>query len=140
MASETKPGGDRTGSGRAAPAPKALTAADFDALKSKPRRVEPVDVPELGGTVYVRMLSAFEKDQLDDALTDERGKPVSDNVRAKVFAACACDATGRAMFAFTPADVAEIGAWELAIVEPVYDAAMKLNRFRASDRAAEKKD
>jgi hypothetical protein len=61
-------------------------------------------------------------------------------VRAKVVAACMCDAAGKPLFAFTPADVAEIGAWELPIVEPVYDAAMKLNRFRASDRAAEKKD
>ena len=78
------------------PAPKVLGAADLRAHhKDRPRRVEEVSLPELGGSVYVRHLTALEKDRLDDALTDEKGKPVADNVRAKVFAACACDADGK---------------------------------------------
>lgn len=121
-------------------APKALSAADFRAAKSLPRRIDPVPVPDLGGVVYVRELSALEKDRLDDSLTDDKGKPVADNMRAKMFAACACDAEGKPLFALAPVDVAEIGGWPMSIVGPVYEAAMRVNGFRATDRSAEKKD
>lgn len=118
---------------------KALSATDFRLLKDRARRTEAVTVAELGGVVHVRELSALEKDRLDDALTDDKGKGIADNVRAKVFAACACDESGAALFGLTPADVAEIGSWPLAVIDPVYEAGMRINRLRASDRAAEKK-
>lgn len=122
-------------------APKVLSAADFrEKAKALPLRIEQVAVPDLGGVIYVRQLSALEKDRLDDSLTDDKGKPVTDNVRAKVFAACACDSGGKSLFALAPVDVAEIGGWPNSVVDPVYEAAMRVNRLRASDRAAEKKD
>lgn len=123
-----------------APPAKTLSAADFRRAKELPRKIKPVNVPELGGVVYVRELSALEKDRLDDVLTDDKGKPVNDNFRAKLFATCACDAAGVPLFGLTPAEVAEIGSWPLSIVEPVYDAASQLNMRRASERATEKKD
>jgi hypothetical protein len=140
MATDTGTGTEVAAPGESVARVKQLGAADFRAAKEKPRRVEPVEVPDLGGTVYVRALTALEKDRLDDVLTDDRGRPIADNVRAKVVAMCACDAAGKALFAFTPAEVAEIGSWPLAVVGPVYDAAMQINRPRAGSRAAEKKD
>lgn len=119
--------------------PKQLTAADFRKRKEEPRRVQAVDVPDLCGVVYVRELSALEKDRLDDSMIDEKGKPIAENTRAKVFAACACDASGTPLFSLTPADVAEIGSWGLPVIQPVYDAALAFNKLRASDRASEKK-
>jgi hypothetical protein len=123
-----------------APVLKELTAADFRAQKERPRRTEKVEAPELGGFLYVRALTGLELDRLDDALTDDRGKPIVENTRAKYFAMCVSDAAGKALFSFTPAEVAEIGFWDGDLLNRVYDAAVRLNRRRASDRASEKKD
>jgi hypothetical protein len=118
---------------------KALTAADL--LSPRPRRVVAVPVPSLGGVVYVRELNGLELDRLDDALRDDRGNVLSDHYRAKHVCACACDADGRPLFGLDRADVEAVSAAMLgAEMEAVVEEAVKLNRRRAADLAAAKKD
>jgi len=122
-----------------APAAKPLTGAEL--LASRPRTIQPIPVPEMGGVVYVRSLTGLELDRLDDALTDEKGKYVADNVRAKVIAMCACDAEGQPLFGFKPEDVTAIGNAPFhGAFDAVYEAAMDLNKRRPADRAEAKKN
>lgn len=79
---------------------KQLGKADF--FSPRPVPVERVDVPELGGHVYVRMLSVTERDRLD-ASNYAPGKdgtseysPVG--ARARFAAAVLCDERGEPLF------------------------------------------
>lgn len=120
-------------------ADKALTAADLTAPR-KPR-VVPVPVPSLGGVVYVRELNGLELDRLDDALRDDRGNVLADHYRAKHVCACVCDAGGAPLFTLSPQDVEAVSAAMLgAELEAVVEEAVRLNRRRAADLAAAKKD
>lgn len=126
--------------------PAGLNAADLLATKGKPRKIVPVELPGLG-TVYVRSLNGLELDRLEDILHDEKGRFVAENARAKTVCMCACDAAGNPLFPL-PADpagavakVAEVGQLDgPTIIQPIYEAGMALNKRRASDAVAEKKD
>jgi hypothetical protein len=117
---------------------KTLTADDFFALPdlTKAPRVEPVPVPELGGTVYVRELSSAERDALEASLaTDDNKAPV--NPRAKWVAATCCDAAGKLLF--IPTQVVALGARSAVVVQRIFQATRKLNPVVGDAVEAEKK-
>lgn len=75
---------------------KVLGRADIlGAQDRKPIRVE---VPEWGGVVYVRHMSAAAKDRFDAAARDEKGKFIQELWRARVAAATMVDADGHLLF------------------------------------------
>jgi hypothetical protein len=122
------------------PPAKSLTAADLKATKDKLRKIVVVELAGLGN-VHVRSLTGLELDQLEDSMTDDKGKYIPENARAKVVALCACDAGGKPLFPFTPESVKEVGQLDgPTVIQPIYDAAMALNKRRAVDRQSEKKD
>lgn len=113
---------------------KALTAADI--LGASRPAPSPVDVPEWGGVVFVRHLSAGEADDLEFAL----GKDAQDdhNFRGRVIAACACDEKGNALFGEAQAgELANLGA---APAGRVYDEALRLNRIGPAGKEATAKN
>jgi hypothetical protein len=118
--------------------PRPLTADDILALPDlrQAPRVEPVDLPELNGRVWVRELSSAERDRLDGSLVADEGQ-VPENVRAKWVAACACDAAGKPLF--LPTQVAALGARSAAVVERLFRAARALNPRVEDEVAAAKK-
>jgi hypothetical protein len=84
---------------------------------------EEVPVPEWGGSVWVRTLTASERDQLE--MSWEQTKRV--HFRARLVYYCACDEEGKTLF--RPEDLAVIGAHSTAAVSRICDVAFRLNKF-----------
>lgn len=114
-----------------------LTKADI--LSKTVLRRERVPVPEWSGEVYVRELTAHERDTWEGTLLQERpaqgGKKKQRTVRetevvyrgarARLCAMCMCDADGNNLF--TLAEAEELGKVSAAGLDRVYDAAMAIN-------------
>jgi hypothetical protein len=94
------------------------------------RRVEPVETAF--GTVHVRELMTGEKDAFDTTATKDK------MFRARLVVACCCDEQGRPMF--SESDVHSLNQRPLAQVEPIVDAAMRLNGMRAEDAGLAEKN
>ncbi len=86
-----------------------------------------VEVPEWGGTVYVRTLSAGESLALQEAVAEKRGlAPVVEFV-----AAVTVDENGRRLF--TADDVEALKAKSVSALMRVFDAGARLNVFTRHD-------
>lgn len=110
-----------------------LSAADI--LKVDDKRLEMVEVPEWAGTVYIRTMTAAERDAFEQEFVDLRqGKTKAGtvaNVRAKFAARILCDANGVRLF--EDKDIAELGRKSAAALDRVFDAGMRLNGFSKQD-------
>ncbi len=84
---------------------------------------ELVTVPEWGGDVYVRTLSASERDQLE--MQWEKTKRV--HFRARLVYYCACDEQGKDLF--REEDVPVLGGHSTSAITRVCDVAFRLNKF-----------
>jgi hypothetical protein len=101
---------------------------------------EDVPVPEWGGTVRVRRLSAAEKDAFEASLTtiQQKGgavvqKPNMVNVRAKLAVRCIVDESGERIF--DEGEIADLGRKSGAALDRVIAAAKRLNRMSEADLA-----
>lgn len=103
-----------------------------DQLFNQPaiRTIEPVETP--AGRTYVRSLMAGEKDEFDK-LAVKDGK-----FRARLVVACCCDEHGQAEF--QPGDVHRVNDMPLHLIEPIVDAAIRLNRIGPGDAEAIRKN
>src|SRR4051794_27746014 len=97
-------------------------------LAGRKLKQEKVDVPELGGAVYVRMMTGNERDEYDGEIYDynQRGKRF-ENFRARLLVRCLCDEAGTLMFA--PSDAAAVGELPPSITLPLFEVATRLNRL-----------
>jgi hypothetical protein len=115
---------------------KTLTAADI--LAADDRRIEPVDVPEWGGRVYVRTMTAEDRERYDDLILDDDGKfSGQGRVMASLLACTCCGPDGTTLF--TADQAKALAAKSAAAVVRVYQAAAALNKMRRVDREVEKK-
>lgn len=92
-------------------------------------RVE-VDVPEWGGSVCVRMLTAGEKDAFDDENYKLEGKSVKVNRKdftARLLVRAICDESGNPLFKLS--DVAALGKKSEAAMARVEAAALKISKM-----------
>lgn len=120
--------------------PKQLTAADLETVDAI-RKVEPVAVPEWGGVVYVRELTALEKGKLDETIYDDDGKLKGELFGPGMAAACLCDAAGKPFY--VPGDlraILTVASKSVPAVKRVTEAAVRLNKARPEDAAAGKGD
>lgn len=94
--------------------------------------MERVEVPEWGGSVYVRTMTGAERDawEVNDV---KRRKETGDsgNIRAMLAALTLCDQSGKLLFSL--ADVETLGGKSAAGLDRVVDVALKLNRITQSD-------
>lgn len=93
--------------------------------------IEEVEVPEWGGKVRVRGLSAGERDAFEIANGTAQLKGENPSPRARLCALCALDAEGKLLFA--PADVERLAAKSGAAVDRVFQAAHRLSGMRPED-------
>ena len=95
-------------------------------LKRRPSKMESIESPAWGGSVYVREMNAAERDSLESQqLTAKQAGQPMHNFRANLVARTACDDTGARMFTDDEADaLAELPADDL---RPIADKAMDLN-------------
>lgn len=104
-----------------------------DAILAAPDRpLEAVEVPEWGGTVYVRTMGADERDAFEERLGDQakglRG------MRALLAVLTLCDAEGARLF--TEDDLPALSAKSAAVLDRIAETAMRLNGIGAKDERA----
>lgn len=84
--------------------------------------VEPVETP--AGTAYVRTITVGEKDRLE---LEDKGV----SFRARLLVLCVCDEGGAPVF--RAGDAHRIADYPLHIVEPLVEAALRVNKFSKED-------
>lgn len=89
--------------------------------------VREVDVPEWGGSVYVRVIGGAELDILMNRWHELGGADGKNpaQINANVVLAAACDEQGRALFEYN--DLGKLVRMPIAGVKRVADAAIELN-------------
>lgn len=93
-----------------------------------------VDVPEWGGVVYVKPMTASERDAFEAAVSDLEGNVDRKNFRAKLVARCAVDpATGERVF--RDDDVKALGLKNALPLSRVFDAAAAASGLSPEDVA-----
>lgn len=91
----------------------------------KPLPVE-VDVPEWGGSVFVRGLTGIERDTWEVAnARANREKARRVNIRAALLVYALCDKDGNSLFAPGQADA--LGSFPASILDRLYDVAAELS-------------
>ena len=101
---------------------------------------ETIDVPEWGGKVVVRGLSAAEKDAYDRAIVqvDSKGNTTIgrlDNIRALLVVRCLVDEDGERLFKDSQAR--ELGEKSSAVVGRLWRIATRLSGMSAEEAEAE---
>lgn len=95
------------------------------------RAIEPVETP--AGTTYVRTITVREKDEFDKAVQEAGG--VS---RAHILIHFCCKEDGSPEF--DEFDANRIGDLPAGVVEPIINAALKLNKLSGEDVEAVRKN
>lgn len=114
------------------PAPaKLLTREAILAADDKPTRT--VAVPEWGGSVIVRSISAAERDEFEEAQLAARkdGRVLPRQVRARMVAISVIGADGRALF--SEADIEALGQRSVRAMDRVMAAVQELNALDDKD-------
>jgi hypothetical protein len=86
-----------------------------------------VAIPEWGGSVTIRMMTAGERDAFEAAQAIEPHK----DIRARLAVATVCDAEGRLLFG--PEHVAALSAKSGRALDRIFAAAARLNGITAAD-------
>jgi len=97
--------------------------------------IERLDIPELGGFVYVRGMSGTERDAWEKSLVIRRRGQVRDinteNVRAKLAAKCLCTESGERLLSEEDAGV--LGGLRVDVLNRIYEAAQRLSGVSDGD-------
>jgi hypothetical protein len=95
-----------------------------------------VEVPEWGGGVYVRGLTAGQRDRLESSLLDRKGQPQPARLaefRSRLLSLCAVDGDGKPLF--TERDVPRLMNKSVGAVGKVLDVARRLSGMSEDDEA-----
>lgn len=102
-----------------------------DILKAEDLPVEEVEVPEWGGVVRVRGLSALERDRYELQMHNFRKDTSKANVRAPMVVRCAVDADGKRLF--TDSDAEPLAKKSGAALDRVWDKVRELSGMDTDD-------
>jgi len=103
-------------------------------LGIKDLQVQEVEVPEWGGSVYVRGLTGAERDAFEASVVEQRGKATKVNMvnmRAKLLVLTICDKDGMPLF--THADIDELGKKSAVALQRLFDIASSLSGLSEKD-------
>lgn len=88
-------------------------------------RTEDVSVPEWGGTVRVKEMTASARDAFEQSLLGKDRKPSLADARAKLAASCICDEKGDLLF--SQADVVVLGRKSAKALDRVISVIQRIN-------------
>jgi hypothetical protein len=111
---------------------KILTRDAILQAQDLPREL--VDVPEWGGSVYVRALTGAERDAFETSIVEQRGKSTKmnlKNIRAKLVALTVVDEEGNRIF--SDSDASALGKKSAAALDKVFEVAQRLSGLRPED-------
>lgn len=103
-------------------------------LQAQDIEYEVVEVPEWGGEVRVRAMTAAERDAFEASILRQTKSGVQVemvNLRARLCAMTIVDEDGKRIFG--DSDIAELGKKSAAALQRVFDAAMRLSKFGNED-------
>lgn len=89
-------------------------------------RREEIPVPELGGSVYVRVMTGTERDAYEISISKAR----IPNYRALLTCYTACDGEGNRLF--SEADLPLLGSFPSTVLDPIAARAVQLNHFSSA--------
>ena len=98
-------------------------------LAANDKKMIDIDVPMWGGTAKLRVMSGTERDRFESEFVGSN-KSVED-VRAKLVAKCLCDDDGVRLF--SEAEIPSLGSKSAAVLDELFTACMKHNRFTKDD-------
>ena len=99
-------------------------------LNAKDLPTETVNVPEWGGSVKIRSITAFERDSFEQSIIDGKKTNMS-NIRARFCALIIVDDKGDRVFG--DLDMAILGRKSGKALGRIFDAGQKLNGFSKED-------
>ena len=105
-----------------------------DILKAQDIQIEELQVPEWGGSVFVKGMTGAERDSFEASIVETRGKNTKvnmQNIRAKLVAYSACDKEGTLLF--EPKDIKDLGKKSAAALQRVFDKASELSGISEKD-------
>ena len=91
--------------------------------------VEKIKVPEWGGEVFIREMTAAERDGWEATAFGENADKTC--IRARLACICLCDDKGARLFSDT--DLPSLGKLSASALDRIFTASMKVNRLRKSD-------
>lgn len=97
-------------------------------------KTEAVYVPEWGGSVYVKGMTARERDEYEVEIVSTRGKNVEvnrRNLRAKLVVRTVVDENGERLFGDT--DIKELGEKSAAAIDRLFGVAQRLSGLSPED-------
>jgi len=100
-----------------------LSAHDLKKIK--------VDVPEWGGSVFIKTITAAERDRFESAIYKSKTKINIVNVRARLASLTVVDDKGARLF--TPDDISALGEKSAMAMDRIFQAACKLNKMTPKD-------
>lgn len=102
-------------------------------LTSSYAKLRPLHVPEWGCDVYVKALTARERDQFEIEMDDLKaaGRNRLENIRARLVAKTLCDESGTLQFSETDLDT--LGSQPASALARVFDLATKLAGMGRND-------
>lgn len=90
-------------------------------LQKRPPKVKPVEVPEWGGTIHIRVMTGAELDGYDQAAYQNDYRMI----RAELLVRCLCDEQGNRIL--SDQDVAELAQQDGYILDRLFDEAREHN-------------
>lgn len=96
--------------------------------------VERVDVPEWGGYVYIRTLTAAERDQWEQEMVDMKTGKLRDKLktfRANLCVRTVCDAIGNRLFSDN--DISALSGKSAKVLDRLFEKAQQINRLSDAD-------
>lgn len=96
--------------------------------------IEEVFIPEWKDSVYVRSLTAFERDKLEQDLIDSKGKASIknlENLRARLCSISICNENGELLF--SPNEVKALGEKNASALSRIFSVAQRLSGLTSDD-------
>lgn len=103
----------------------ALTAEQI--LAADDMGLKKVAVPEWGGDVFIRLITAGERERFERLFIGYKDRGIPDNYRCKYLLAALCDEKGNQLF--TAENLDALAAKSGATIGRIYDAAMAHNKM-----------
>jgi len=105
-------------------------------LNVKDYQIEEVEVPEWGGSVFVRGLTGAERDEYEASMVQFQGSKIKSmeirNIRARMAAYAICDADGNRVF--SSSDVLALSKKSAAALDRIMTVAARLSGMTAEDQ------
>lgn len=92
---------------------------------------EKVEIPEWGGHVFIRQMTAMERDNYEAGLTDQSTASMMSNFRAKLVVRCCVDEKGERLF--SDEDAPALGKKCSAVLVRLFNTAEQLNALGESE-------